>query len=128
MNCLLNVAAPKSAVHTQELEAPVASKHMELLEDVHLLNQSRPRAGALPTLVFDDVDSGAEEGRELSLRDLEARRLLSPSYIMASESDPAESLATNAPHNPFNFQTQVISTSPVKSVCFTLTTAIVIVH
>ncbi|KAG5915132.1 hypothetical protein E4U61_004971 [Claviceps capensis] len=111
-NCLLlNVAAPKSAVHTQELEAleaPVAYKHMELLEDVHLLNQSRPRAGALITLVIDDVDSGAEEGRELSLRDLEARRLLSPSYIMASESDPAESLATNAPHNPFNFQTQNI--------------------
>ncbi|KAG6044366.1 hypothetical protein E4U17_000589 [Claviceps sp. LM77 group G4] len=88
---------------------------MELLEDVHLLNKSRPRAGALPTLVFDDIDSGAEEDRELSLRDLEARRLLSPSYIMGSESDPAESPATNAPHNPFNFQTQVISTSPVKS-------------
>ncbi|KAK2598973.1 cation diffusion zinc membrane transporter Zrg17 [Conoideocrella luteorostrata] len=34
---------------------------------------------------------------------------------MASENESVDSSTSNHPHNPFNFQTQVISTSPVKS-------------
>lgn len=88
---------------------------MEPFKDDHSITQSESRVEAPPIFIVDDTDCGAGVGRDQSLRPLEAR-LLSPSYTMASESDSAENTAANTPHNPFNFQTQVISTSPVKSV------------
>ncbi|KAG6012195.1 hypothetical protein E4U54_007669 [Claviceps lovelessii] len=87
---------------------------MEHLRDGYPVKQSGPRTDALPILVVDDIDSGAGVGGQQSSRNLEAH-LLSPSYIMGSESGPVESTTANADHNPFNFQTQVISTTPVKS-------------
>lgn len=87
---------------------------MEPFKDDHSITQSESRVEAPPIFIVDDTDCGAGVGRDQSLRPLEAR-LLSPSYTMASESDSAENTAANTPHNPFNFQTQVISTSPVKS-------------
>lgn len=66
-----------------------------------------------PAFVINDAQRG-EEYLDEQPPQLESR-LLSPSLAMGD--NPSSDVATRGtPHNPFNFETQSISTSPVKSV------------
>ncbi|KAM4055956.1 cation efflux family protein [Hirsutella rhossiliensis] len=73
-----------------------------------------------PTLIVDDTDAPtlAPTGRlpreQLHL-DSPASSMLSPSSAMSSDGDAGEAASAPEPTNPFNFTTQAISSSPVKS-------------
>lgn len=71
-----------------------------------------------PSVVIDEIDLDAEAPPEAQSRfAAPSSSFLAPSFNMSSVGDTSDSAAQeSAPHNPFNFQTQVISTSPVKSV------------
>lgn len=88
---------------------------MESFKAEHYNPSSTPRMDLPPTVLVDDTDSGSAGEPDNQTRQLESR-LLAPSAAMTSETQPVDITSTGVPHNPFNFQTQVISTSPVKSV------------
>lgn len=75
-----------------------------------------------PILIVDDTDASARPppdrlAHEASfLSSSPGSSFLSPSFAMPADGDVGEATSAPAAPNPFNFQTQVISTSPVKSV------------
>ncbi|KJZ75518.1 hypothetical protein HIM_04981 [Hirsutella minnesotensis 3608] len=82
-----------------------------------------PAARIPPTLIVDDIDefeqpSAAQAAQESLLFTPAAANQLSSrlSPVMSSDGEASEAASAAAIPNPFNFKTQVISASPIKSV------------
>lgn len=80
---------------------------------------SSPRATPPPTVVVEDNDLvGLDPFQEASSHSAPRSNFLAPPSAMSADEDVGEgsSAPSAAAPSPFNFQTQVISTAPVKSV------------
>lgn len=82
--------------------------------------EASPIPRVLPVLIVDGTDAASQPASEISFQPsehrLSGRRFLCPQPAMAADNLAEIGSQADTPSNPFNFQTQVISTSPIKSV------------
>lgn len=97
---------------------------MSILQHMDSFNRD-PLYTSLPELVVDDTDTNNADrstkryypAKEPSMLSPNSALLSKPTMVVDGAADHPSGQST--PTNPFNFQTQVISTSPVKSVGIT---------
>lgn len=75
----------------------------------------QPASPPPPTVVIDDTDEFPPSTGDASLTS-SGPGFLSPAVTMPGEASTVDAAQGPPAPNPFSFQTQVISTSPVKSV------------